>query len=78
MTGKPLPIRLREAEQELVDSVNAIMREKELPCYLIEPYVDKLHRMISRSAQAEYEQAMLQLAASPTKEEQAQTPEVTE
>lgn len=78
MNAKPLPIRLREAKQELVDSVNAIMREKDLPCYLIEPYIEELHRMVSRSAQAEYEQAMLQHAASPTEEGQAQTPEVTE
>ena len=68
MNNKPLPIRLREAKKELLNSLNQILQEKELPCYLIEPYVEELHRMVSRSAQAEYEQAVIQANANPVDE----------
>lgn len=61
MNPKPLVIRIKEAEKALLDSINKVMQEQELPCYIIEPIIEKLHDKVSRSAQAEYEQAISQL-----------------
>jgi hypothetical protein len=61
MNNKPLPIRLREAKESIVQNLNTVLREQELPCYLIEPIIEEVHRMVSKSAQAEYEQAVKQI-----------------
>lgn len=43
---KELVIRMAEAEQEAVDAMNAIMHRHNLPCFLVEPIVDKIHRQL--------------------------------
>lgn len=43
---KELVVILAEAEQEAVAAVNGIMQKHGLPCYLIEPIVDKIHRQL--------------------------------
>lgn len=43
---KELVIRLAEAEKEMVTVFNAIMMKYGLPCFLLEPIVDKLHRQL--------------------------------
>lgn len=43
---KELVIALADAEQAAVSAVNAIMQENGLPCYLIEPIIDKIHRQL--------------------------------
>ena len=60
MNKKPLPIRLREAKEELFENLNTILQETELPCYLIEPIISELHRQVSDAANREYEQAKAQ------------------
>lgn len=50
---KPLILRMDEAEQELVDAVNAIMQKHSLPCFLVEPMVDKIHRQVISGKAAE-------------------------
>ena len=54
---KPLILRMDEAEQELVDAVNAIMQKHSLPCFLVEPMVDKIHRQGSSGKAAELAKA---------------------
>lgn len=39
-------LALDNAEKQLVAAVNAIIKEYNLPCYLLEPIFDKVHRVI--------------------------------
>ena len=71
MTNKPLAIRLKEAKQQIISCVNAVLREQELPCFLIEPIIDEVHRQVSQSAQAEYEEAIAQQHAAMQEKEGA-------
>lgn len=59
--GKALVITLTEAEQETVAAVNGIMQKYGLPCFLMEPIMDRVHRQLIdgkaselASAKAEY------------------------
>lgn len=51
--GKELIIALHEAEAETVAAVNAIMHKHGLPCFLMEPIIDKLHRQLIDQKTAE-------------------------
>ena len=51
--SRNLALVLHEAEQEMTEAVTAIMQRHGLPCYLMEPMVDKLHRRISDGKTAE-------------------------
>lgn len=64
-TPAPLVIRLRSAEEKIVAAINATAREEELPCYLLEPIISKLHRQISDAAAREYAEAK-KLSEPPT------------
>ena len=55
--GKELVICLAEAEQELRTAMNVIMQKNNLPCFLLEPIVDKLHRQLTDQKAAELTQA---------------------
>lgn len=46
MNNIELCISLESAENELFSAANTIMQNYNLPCYLMEPIVDKLHRAI--------------------------------
>ena len=59
--GKNLALVLCDAEQELLDAASAIMQKHGLPCYLMEPLVDKLHRRISDGKTAEIAAAKREL-----------------
>ena len=50
---KPLIIALLEAEQALAGAVNTVIQEQQLPCYLIEPIIDKIHRQLLDGKAAE-------------------------
>ena len=63
---KELVIRMAEAEQDLVSAVNGIMANHNLPCFLFEPILDKIHRQLIDGKTAELEQAK---ARSGAKEE---------
>lgn len=54
---KPLILRMEEAEQELVDAVNVIIQRHSLPCFLVEPMVDKIHRQVISGKAAELAEA---------------------
>lgn len=72
--NKPLVIQLREAKDQLIEGINTAIRGG-IPCFLLEPIVAELHRQVSQSAQAEYENALKQQAAenAQTKEEGGET-----
>lgn len=69
MNNNPLVIRLKEAEQKIISCVNSVMREQSLPCYLVEPIIEKVYRQTVEAARNEYENAKLCLAEKEAKEE---------
>lgn len=64
---KELVIRMAEAEQELVDAVNSILQKNNLPFFLFEPIVDKIHRQIIDGKNAELTSAKEREAAAAAK-----------
>ena len=66
---KPLVIRIKEAERQIISCVNAVMREQSLPCYLVEPIIEKVYRQTVEAARGEYENAKLNLAEKNAKED---------
>lgn len=62
--GKELIISLDEAEAKLVSAVNAIMLEYGLPCYLMEPIVEKTYRQVLDGKQAEIAAAKARMEES--------------
>ena len=60
---KELVICLADAEQELRAAMNAIMQKNNLPCFLLEPIVDKLHRQLIDQKAVELAQAQQRQAA---------------
>ena len=57
MNNNPLVIRLKEAEQQIISFINAVMKEQNLPCYLVEPIIEKVYRQTADAARNEYETA---------------------
>lgn len=58
---KNLVLVLCDAEQELMEAASSIMKNHGLPCYLMEPLVDKLHRRINDGKAAEIAAAKKEL-----------------
>ena len=50
---RELIIRVVEAENDLVSSVNQILQKYNLPFFLIEPVVEKIHQQILEGKAAE-------------------------
>lgn len=61
--NRDLILRMTEAEQELVDAANAIMQKHNLPCFLVEPMVGRIHAQLQQGKQMELTQAKEQEAA---------------
>lgn len=51
--NKELVLALVDAEQAAVVAINDIMQQYSLPCYLMEPIVDKIHRQLLDGKAAE-------------------------
>ena len=60
---RDLILRITEAEQELVDAANAIMQKHNLPCFLVEPMVGRIHAQLQQGKQMELTQAKEREAA---------------
>lgn len=50
---KELCLELLAAERELTEAINNTMQEHELPCYLLEPIVEKLLRAVRSGKEQE-------------------------
>ena len=50
---RELVLRIDDAEREFVEAVNAIAQKHKLPCFLMEPIVDKVHRAMIDGKNAE-------------------------
>lgn len=55
--NRDLILRMTEAEQELVDSVNAVIQKHSLPCFLVEPMVGRIYAQLQQGKQLELVQA---------------------
>ena len=62
MTNKPLILRLKEADEEVAAALMEIGNRHELPYFLFEPIIDKVHKQIIAGVNKEYEQALAQQA----------------
>ena len=60
---RDLILRMTEAEQDLVDAANAIMQKHNLPCFLVEPMVGRIHTQLQQGKQMELAQAKEREAA---------------
>lgn len=67
--SKPLILAMDEAEKELINTVNRLMNENNLPCYLFEVIVDKIHRQLKEGAQGELLRAKNAVKNTPKTEE---------
>ena len=70
MEQKPIILRIEEAKQELLQSVNDVLQKHGLNCYLLEPVFTDLYAQIKASAQNELMQARAQMAAQMSAETQ--------
>ena len=61
--SRNLALVLDEAEHEVTATMNTIMQKHGLPCYLMEPIIDKLHRQINDGKAAEIAAAKKELEA---------------
>lgn len=59
--SRNLALVLDEAEGEATAALSAIMQKHGLPCYLMEPIIDKLHRQINDGKAAEIAAAKKEL-----------------
>jgi hypothetical protein len=58
-----LVVRMAAAEQDLVAAVNGIMAQHSLPCFLMEPLLDKIHRQLIDGKTAELAAAQVRSRA---------------
>lgn len=66
---RELILRMSEAEQELVDAVNAVIQKHSLPCFLVESIVEKIHRQLVAGKENEWVQAKQREKTAEGKEE---------
>ena len=64
--NKPMIIKVREAKENILKSVNMALRDG-IPCYLLEPIISELHTQVSKAAQSEYLQAQKHFAEQEEK-----------
>lgn len=58
-----LVIRMHQAEEALVSAVNSIMATHNLPCFLFEMILYKIHQQLINGKTAELEQAQARSSA---------------
>lgn len=74
---RELILRVTEAEQELVLAVNTVIRKHSLPCFLVEPMIDRIHRQLADGkaielAEAKKREASVRTLNNQTKESEEQ------
>lgn len=57
---KPIQIRIEEAKQEIVDSINNIINEKQLDYYFLHSIMKDIYNEISTNKDAEIAQLQMQ------------------
>lgn len=70
-----LILEIEETKQELVYVVNKALKDKNLPCYLIEPILKDIYKEIYTSSQQELLTLVKQEQAQTEKEKTQEQPE---
>lgn len=64
----PLCARLEKAEIDLVNALNAVMQEQGLPCYLLEPIIERIYRAVLDGKRQELAAAKTDIANNDVEE----------
>ena len=56
----PLIVKMERAKTSIVEFVNNIMQQEQLPCYLLEPTISQIYTQIKEGARNELEMAKQQ------------------
>lgn len=64
--SKPLVIQLREAKENILESINTAIRDG-VPCFLLEPIIAEIHTQTTKAAQDEYDRALKLVADEEAK-----------
>lgn len=73
----PLIVKMERAKTSIVEFVNNIMQQEQLPCYLLEPTISEIYTQIKEGARNELEMAKQQMEQEMA-EQQAKKDKVVE
>lgn len=64
----PLIVKMERAKTSIVEFVNNIMQQEQLPCYLLEPTISEIYTQIKEGARNELEMAKQQMEQEMAKQ----------
>ena len=65
----PLIVKMERAKTSIVEFVNNIMQQEQLPCYLLEPTISEIYTQIKEGARNELEMAKQQMEQEVAKQQ---------
>lgn len=65
----PLIVKMERAKTSIVEFVNNIMQQEQLPCYLLEPTISEIYTQIKEGARNELEMAKQQMEQEMVKQQ---------
>ena len=65
----PLIVKMERAKTSIVEFVNNIMQQEQLPCYLLEPTISEIYSEIRNGANNELEMAKQQMEQDIAKQQ---------
>ncbi len=65
----PLIVKMERAKTSIVEFVNNIMQQEQLPCYLLEPTISEIYTQIKEGARNELEMAKQQMEQDTAKQQ---------
>lgn len=65
----PLIVKMERAKTSIVEFVNNIMQQEQLPCYLLEPTISEIYTQIKEGARNELEMAKQQMEQDIVKQQ---------
>lgn len=65
----PLIVKMERAKTSIVEFVNNIMQQEQLPCYLLEPTISEIYTQIKEGARNELEMAKQQMEQDIAKQQ---------
>ena len=65
----PLIVKMERAKTSIVEFVNNIMQQEQLPCYLLEPTISEIYTQIKEGARNELEMAKQQMEQEMAKQQ---------
>ena len=65
----PLIVKMERPKTSIVEFVNNIMQQEQLPCYLLEPTISEIYTQIKEGARNELEMAKQQMEQEMVKQQ---------